>query len=125
MTCGNPTLLFCGDFALIQMAVVCLFLSRLNWRPRQSSALVRRMDCLHNLRHGSAEFWRLRRSRCRQRTSTEKSSPKESVLPTTPLVSVLINNYNYGRFLRQAIDSALCQTRERLEVIVVDDGSTD
>lgn len=46
-------------------------------------------------------------------------------MPTTPLVSVLINNYNYGRFLRQAIDSALCQTRERLEVIVVDDGSTD
>ena len=42
-----------------------------------------------------------------------------------PLVSVLINNYNYGRFLRDAIDSALDQTYPRLEVIVVDDGSTD
>lgn len=42
-----------------------------------------------------------------------------------PLVSVLINNYNYGRFLADAIDSALDQTYARVEVIVVDDGSTD
>jgi glycosyltransferase involved in cell wall biosynthesis len=42
-----------------------------------------------------------------------------------PLVSILINNYNYGRFLSQAIDSALNQTYEKIEVIVVDDGSTD
>lgn len=41
------------------------------------------------------------------------------------LVTVLINNYNYGRFLREAIDSVLCQTYPHLEVIVVDDGSTD
>ena len=42
-----------------------------------------------------------------------------------PLVSVLINNYNYGRYLREAIDSALNQTYPRTEVIVVDDGSSD
>ncbi len=42
-----------------------------------------------------------------------------------PLVSVLINNYNYGRFLREAIDSALNQTYPHMEVVVVDDGSTD
>src|SRR5688572_29854944 len=42
-----------------------------------------------------------------------------------PLVSVIVNNYNYGRFLAQAIDSALSQDYPRLEVIVVDDGSTD
>ncbi len=42
-----------------------------------------------------------------------------------PLVSVLINNYNYGRFLAEAIDSALAQTYPHVEVIVVDDGSTD
>jgi glycosyltransferase involved in cell wall biosynthesis len=42
-----------------------------------------------------------------------------------PLVSVVVNNYNYGRFLREAIDSALNQTYPGTEVVVVDDGSTD
>ncbi|UIE37507.1 glycosyltransferase family 2 protein [Leptodesmis sichuanensis] len=42
-----------------------------------------------------------------------------------PLVSIIINNYNYDRFLAQAIDSGLNQTYPHIEVIVVDDGSTD
>jgi glycosyltransferase involved in cell wall biosynthesis len=40
-------------------------------------------------------------------------------------VDIVINNYNYGRFLGQAIDSALAQTHTQVKVIVVDDGSTD
>lgn len=42
-----------------------------------------------------------------------------------PLVSIIINNYNYGRFLRDAVESAINQTYRNVEVIVVDDGSTD
>ena len=42
-----------------------------------------------------------------------------------PLVSIIINNYNYDRFLAQAIESALNQTYPHIEVVVVDDGSTD
>jgi glycosyltransferase involved in cell wall biosynthesis len=50
----------------------------------------------------------------------------DSPPPTSPpLVSVVINNYNYGRFVGRAIDSALTQTYPITEVIVVDDGSTD
>lgn len=43
----------------------------------------------------------------------------------SPLVSVIIPVYNYDRYLAEAIESALGQTYRRLEVIVVDDGSTD
>lgn len=40
-------------------------------------------------------------------------------------VSIIINNYNYGRFLAASIESAISQTYPHKEVIVVDDGSTD
>src|SRR5580692_7737105 len=46
-------------------------------------------------------------------------------MDSRPLVSILINNYNYAKFLDQAIDSALTQTYGKVEVVVVDDGSTD
>lgn len=44
---------------------------------------------------------------------------------SSPKVSVVIPNFNHGEYLGLAIESAITQTYSNLEVIVVDDGSTD
>lgn len=41
------------------------------------------------------------------------------------LVTIIIPTYNYARYIRRAVDSALGQSYANIEVIVVDDGSTD
>lgn len=40
-------------------------------------------------------------------------------------LSCLVNNFNYDRYVAEAVDSALAQSLPFAEVIVVDDGSTD
>jgi cellulose synthase/poly-beta-1,6-N-acetylglucosamine synthase-like glycosyltransferase len=45
--------------------------------------------------------------------------------PAPVRVSIVVPSYNHARFLRRALDSALQQTYSELELVVVDDGSTD
>lgn len=48
-----------------------------------------------------------------------------SIMESNLSFSVVIANYNYERFVGQAVESALTQDWPNVEVIVVDDGSTD
>jgi glycosyltransferase involved in cell wall biosynthesis len=43
----------------------------------------------------------------------------------TPLVSIILSYYNEVRFIAEAVESAKSQTYKNIEVIVVDDGSTE
>jgi glycosyltransferase involved in cell wall biosynthesis len=42
-----------------------------------------------------------------------------------PLLSVLITNFNYGRYLPESVGSALALDYEPKEIVIIDDGSTD
>ncbi len=63
-------------------------------------------------------------------TTTQIDVAQDQVLArdttiSLPLVSVIMPVYNGEQFIAQAIDSALAQTLRNIEVIVVDDGSSD
>ena len=44
---------------------------------------------------------------------------------SAPRTSIVITNYNYGRFVARCIDSALAQSYPDTEAVVVDDASRD
>jgi glycosyltransferase involved in cell wall biosynthesis len=46
-------------------------------------------------------------------------------LDDKPLVSVIVPNFNHGRYLASALSGILSQTYTRLEILITDDGSTD
>lgn len=41
------------------------------------------------------------------------------------MITVYITNFNYGKFIAQAVDSVLCQEKVDFELFIIDDGSTD
>lgn len=56
---------------------------------------------------------------------TASAAADRRPLPALPLVSVVIVNYNYGRFLEDAVESVYGQTYPNVECIIVDNASTD
>ncbi len=51
--------------------------------------------------------------------------PVETILAMIPKISVFITSYNQKKFLVEAIESVLSQTLKPVELIIVDDRSTD
>lgn len=47
------------------------------------------------------------------------------LLPLTPLVTIIMCVYNAGEYLRPSLLSILAQTYQNLDIVIVDDGSTD
>lgn len=49
---------------------------------------------------------------------------RHRAIPLTPRVSFIVPCFNHGEFLTAAVESALAQTYQNIEVVIVDDGST-
>ena len=50
---------------------------------------------------------------------------RAEIEPFCPLVSVVVASYNYAGFIRETLDGLVAQTYRNIEIVVVDDGSTD
>ena len=56
---------------------------------------------------------------------SSRSAPVAQQAARLPRVSVIIANYNYGRYLAESVGSALSQAHADIQVVIVDDASTD
>ena len=50
---------------------------------------------------------------------------QKDIYNNLPLVSIIIPSYNHANFIKEAIQSVINQSYPNIELIVIDDGSTD
>lgn len=67
--------------------------------------------------------WRSLARNCHN--SEKRSMTRETIDKSKPLVSIIVPVFNVRAYLEEALDSVIKQTYSNLEIIIIDDGSTD
>lgn len=97
----------------------------------ENSAMVAdKIDFLINNRDKLIELGNNARTKFFSRHCINIAAPKilnvcREIANISPLVSIIIPNYNYSQFIKKRIDSILDQTFKDFEIIILDDASTD
>ena len=106
-----------GDIEVVKCPLPCGQAPNRGLDPRSGGS---------HLDEGTGDGFRLRGNKTESSGSISHSeSGNGKKLLRLPLVSVIVINFNYGRFLRAAVDSVCGQTYPNIECIVVDNASTD
>ena len=101
-------------------------LNKLVSLPMKASRVIREEGAVRFFRrlgmfcHSLAHCLLQRTTRIQSEAKLQVEWPHEK-----PLISIIVPCFNYGMFLRGAIESVLDQTYRRFEIIVINDGSTD
>ncbi|HSD00423.1 MAG TPA: glycosyltransferase, partial [Casimicrobiaceae bacterium] len=92
------------------------------WRnPYQFSNLVRGLEHLVATLPPPADALERGNAVTAERTTRAAARSRDA----TPLVTIVVPSYNHSQFVRAALQSVFAQTYRPLELIVIDDGSTD
>jgi glycosyltransferase involved in cell wall biosynthesis len=106
-----------GDIEVVKCPLPCGQAPNLGLDPRTGGI---------HLDEGAADGFSLRGSTMEPPGSISHSESGDGKkLLRLPLVSVIVVNFNYGRFLRAAVDSVFGQTYPNIECIIIDNASTD
>lgn len=79
----------------------------------------------HDAAQGSASVFFILEGLIKRHTKSGEPCTSDAIVPTEPLVSVIVPNYNHAKYLGERLDSIKKQNYKNIEIILLDDESSD